>query len=39
MWEGVEFSGTGEGISQKPEKGGHFLWDEGKAGINEYRLK
>lgn len=33
---GVEFASTGEGISQKPEKGGHFLWNERKAGTDGY---
>lgn len=39
MWEGVEFACTGEGISQQPEKGGHFLWNERKAGMDGYRYK
>lgn len=31
---GVEFATTGEGISQKPEKEGHILWNERKAGAD-----
>ena len=34
---GVDFAGTGEGISQKPEKGDHFLWNERRAGMAGYR--
>lgn len=30
---GGDFAGTGEGISQKPEKGAHFLWKERRAGM------
>lgn len=28
---GVEFTHTGEGIRQKPERGGYFLWNERRA--------
>lgn len=34
---GREFAGTGEGISQQPEKRGHFLWNERKASTDGYR--
>lgn len=34
---GVDFAGTGEGISQKPEKGDHFLRNERRAGMAGYR--
>lgn len=34
---GVEFTGTGEGISQKPKTRGHFLWNERKAGTDGHR--
>lgn len=34
---GVDFASTGEGISQKPEKGDYFLWNERRAGIAGYR--
>lgn len=29
---GVEFTRTGEGIRQKPEREGYFLWNERKVG-------